>query len=182
VRRGWMPAAARPQACLHTLPALPAVPTRRLSVSGFLAGRDESASDRQAPGGSPPAHARERACTRCLRCLPDQDTQRVREWERVSECEYEREIKTPCCLRCLPDQPPQIDDFQSLVSWLAETDSPLTGKTWRRFQACTGGGTWLIRNCPPHQDHRRVLGIVLLWGPSRRQVFMSEVPLYVVQP
>ena len=27
-------------------------------------------------------------------------------------------------------------------------------------------GISLIRNCPPPQDHRRALGIVLLWGPK----------------
>ena len=28
------------------------------------------------------------------------------------------------------------------------------------------------------QDHRMTLGIVLLYGPSRKQFLMSEVPLY----
>ena len=31
---------------------------------------------------------------------------------------------------------------------------------------------------PPY-DHRRVLGIVLLYGPRRKQFLMSEVPLYL---
>ena len=37
-------------------------------------------------------------------------------------------------------------------------------------------GTSLIRNCPPPLGHRRALGIVLLYGPRRRQVLMGEAP------
>ena len=37
-------------------------------------------------------------------------------------------------------------------------------------------GTLLVRNCHPW-DHRRALGMVLLYVPWRRQFLMSEVPL-----
>ena len=33
------------------------------------------------------------------------------------------------------------------------------------------------KKVPPPPDHRRALGIVLLYGPRRKQFFMSEVPL-----
>ena len=39
-------------------------------------------------------------------------------------------------------------------------------------------GNSLIRHSPPLWDHHRVLGIVLLQGPRRRQFLLSEVPLY----
>jgi len=33
------------------------------------------------------------------------------------------------------------------------------------------------KKLPPPQDHLRALGIVLLYGPRRKQFLMSEVPL-----
>ena len=39
-------------------------------------------------------------------------------------------------------------------------------------------GTSLIRVNHPSEDHRRTLGIVLLYGPRRGVLLMSEVPLY----
>ena len=34
------------------------------------------------------------------------------------------------------------------------------------------------KKLPPAKDHRRSLGIVLLWGPMGALLLMSEVPLY----
>ena len=40
-------------------------------------------------------------------------------------------------------------------------------------------GTSLLRNAsPPPRVHRRVLGIVPLWGPREGRFLLSEVPLY----
>ena len=39
-------------------------------------------------------------------------------------------------------------------------------------------GISLIRKRPPHQDHQRALGIVLLQGRRGALFRMSEVPLY----
>jgi len=42
-------------------------------------------------------------------------------------------------------------------------------------------GISLIKKLPPPQDHRRALGIVLLWVPEEMLFLMSEVPLYSTQ-
>ena len=38
-------------------------------------------------------------------------------------------------------------------------------------------GTSIIKNSHPPQDHHRTQGIVLLWGPGRGLLLVSEVPL-----
>ena len=39
-------------------------------------------------------------------------------------------------------------------------------------------GTSVTRHGPPLKDHHKILGIVLLQGPRREVVFISEVSLY----
>ena len=39
-------------------------------------------------------------------------------------------------------------------------------------------GYLAYKKTPPHQDHHRLLGIVLLQGPRGMLFLMSEIPLY----
>ena len=48
-----------------------------------------------------------------------------------------------------------------------------------RERLTSRGGSWSRAGTPPPlQDHHRVVGIALLWGPRWGRFLMSEVPLY----